>query len=81
MEKEKIIKLDDLYGKSGAKIMDWELYAKEIALMVHANDIVILTGKAPMWLYLMAMGILVERGVQKVYYSSPVLSKFTVYSR
>lgn len=78
MEQKKLIDLKTLYGDT-AKLSDLPSYIEQaIALAGEGNEI-ILTGPAPVWLYLSIAHALHGKAI-KLSYSSPVTGEVVIFN-
>lgn len=73
------IDLAELYTETGtAKLADLEVYLEQVNGMVAAGAEVVLTGRAPVWLYLLVAHELHGR-VRCLKYDSPVTGERVIY--
>jgi len=78
----KIVDLSVLYGKENggtAKLSDISQYLERVTKMVKDGDEVVLTGAAPVWLYLIVAHALHGR-VKRLLYFSPVTGEVEVFN-
>jgi hypothetical protein len=72
-----IIDLKTLYGET-AKLSELHLYLEKVRQLAGQGNKVVLTGQAPVWLYLCAAHVLHGKAI-KLVYNSPVTGDVTVF--
>lgn len=71
------INLDNLFNGT-AKLMDLQLYIQQAIALAGEGNEVVLTGKAPVWLYLAVAHALHGRA-RKLIYRSPVTGDVVIF--
>ncbi len=75
-----ILNLSELYAATGtAKLADLPAYDERVKELVPPGDDVILTGNAPVWLYLRLAHSLHGRA-RKLFYDSPVTGPVEIFN-
>jgi len=71
------INIKTLYGET-AKISDIPQYIKRVNKIIGSSNDIILTGQAPIWLYLV-IAHAIHGKVKSLKYTSPVIGEITIF--
>lgn len=78
MSQRIVINLDSLFNQQ-AKLAELQEYKQKVlAMAIDGNDIV-LTGRAPVWLYLIIAHVLHGKA-KRLFYDSPVTGKVEIFN-
>lgn len=77
MADRRVIDLKALYGET-AKLAELPAYVEQAKVLAGEGNVVVLTGQAPVWLYLKVAHALHGR-IKKLTYSSPVTGDVVIF--